>query len=144
MQGKEIPESDHISRYCKPVSLAPSTNKPTLVSFMLRKDESYGSVNWLEYLSQSTRENEIRELRKEFGREGYELRKTGLFAILNVGKTRDAVVKESTDSRKLHFTHEPVNDDSSHGGIHGYTHEDNMIAQLIADTVTNTYNAFAT
>jgi len=41
----------------------------------------------------------------------------------------------------LQFIHEPENDDQSHSGIYGFAHEDNLIAELIADTVIETHSA---
>lgn len=143
MRGDIIPDSDHVSRYCKPRSLAQSTGHPTGVSFMLRNGESYASVNWLEDLALSSRIEEIEEIKKAFANKSFTVAATGLFAVLSVGKTRNEVLKGSTGNRRLQFIHEPEteSDDPSHSGIHGYSHEDNAIALLIADTVIETYNA---
>ncbi len=113
-------------------------------AFMPRPTESSLSVNWLEYLAVSGRQAEIDELRRVFIEEKrYQLRPSGCFALLNVGETTDYVAAESLDSRRLRFVHEPVEEESchdpSHSGIHGYAHEDLVIAQLIVDTVTETH-----
>lgn len=144
MQGELIPDADHVARYCKPQSIAPSTGKPTGESFKLRNGQNpeiYASVNWLELLARSSRGKEIEELRRIFAQKPFKLSTKGLFAVLNVGNTKKYVLKESPDSRRLRFIHEPEFDDPSHSGMHGYAHEDNLIAELIAETVIETQAA---
>ena len=66
---------------------------------------------------------------------------TAKFAILNVGDTIEYVHSNSSDKRTLAFLHEPTEEDPSHSGIHGYGYEDDLIAQLIAEVVRETYPA---
>ncbi len=141
MRNDIIQDSDHVSRYCKPRSLSPSTGLPTGASFMLRDDETYLSVNWLEYLKKTSRVQEIEEVRRIFAKK-FNVASTGMFAVVNVGNTRNFVKNESNDSRQLQFIHEPEDNDPSHSGIHGISHQDNLtIAQLIADTVMECHYA---
>ena len=56
--------------------------------------------------------------------------------MLNVGKTRSHVKRNSEDRRILQVLHEPEKSiDESHSGIHGYRLEDIMIADLIAQSI---------
>ena len=141
MQGDEIPDSDHVSRYCKPSSISLSTGRPTGASFRLRENEAFLSINWLEELNQTSRESEINELRQVFKNKPFQVATTGVFAVINVGRTKSSVVEGAPDSTVLKFIHEPEDDDPSHSGIFGFTHEENLIAELIADSVIETHDA---
>ena len=62
-----------------------------------------------------------------------------IYAILNVGDTINHVNENS--ERKITITHEPSNSDPSHSGIRGYSYEDEMIGDLIAEKVVSTHPA---
>ena len=61
MKGEQIPDPDHIARFCRPLQVADGQIQAT--AFMLRSNEEYLSVNWLEYLNCSNRDHEINEIR---------------------------------------------------------------------------------
>ena len=59
MQGEHLPLRDHTARYCTGSRIA-ENGKPAPAAFHLRKGGSNLSVEWLEYLGQSERPDEIR------------------------------------------------------------------------------------
>lgn len=133
MKNDHLPFDNHISRYCKPKTL--SEEKPTGASFMLRENEQHLSVNWLEHNGMPSREEQIAHIRKSIN---LQLAKTGKLAVLNVGSMLE-YVKSNSDNSSISVLHEPLPDDESHSGVFGYSHEDDLIADLIADKVLETY-----
>ncbi|MBW1982515.1 MAG: hypothetical protein JRJ12_14985 [Deltaproteobacteria bacterium] len=136
MNGRPLPDQDHVARYCKPKTLG-EDGRPSRTSFMLKAAENYLSVNWLEYFGSIKREDQLNKIRQHIQ---LSLASTGKFAVLNVGATLKHI---HTSSRMTHVTilHEPTSSDPSHSGIHGYGHEDDLIADLIAEVVLETYPA---
>lgn len=130
MSGRPLPDQDHIARYCKPKTLN-ENGRPSRTAFMLKPDEDYLSVNWLEYFGEIEREEQLNKIRRHIQ---LSLASTGKLAVLNVGKTLKHVHINSgmTDVSVLH---EPTSEDPSHSGIHGYGYEDDLIADLIAEVV---------
>ena len=104
---------------------------------MIRPDEDFLSVNWLEYFGDIGREAQLAEIRRHIR---LSLAVTGTFAILNVGKTVE-YVRTNSDIQTFAVLYEPTPEDPSHSGIHGYTHEDDLVADLIAETVQETHLA---
>lgn len=138
MKGDKIPDSDHIGRYCKPSAVDNGQIQAT--AFMLRGDEESLSVNWLEFLNCSNREQEVAELRKIYTSK-LSLGARAKIAILNVGEVRKKVFTESLDRRNLEVIHDPLIDDPSHSGIYNLKHDDELIAELVLETVKETYSA---
>ena len=134
MNGDRLPDQDHISRYCAPKT-APD-GQPTGASFMLRREEEFLSINWMEHFGDIGREAQLTEIRKHIA---LSLAASGRFAVLNVGET---IAQDQRNSEwKLAVLHEPTPDDPSHSGVHGYGHEDDLVADLIAEVVLKTYPA---
>lgn len=131
MKGDTLPQSNHVSRYCAPKS-APE-GEPTGASFIMKPEEEYLSVNWLEYFGNIGRNAQIAQIREHIN---IKLAKSGLFAILNISDVVNLIKDKS-----LTVLHEPENGDPSHSGIHGYDHEDLMVAELMAQTVSGVYPA---
>ena len=90
MRGDQLPYQDHISRYCAPKTLA--DGQPTGTSFMLRQDEEYLSVNWLEYFGHIGMSAQINQIREHIE---LSLASSGLFAVLNIGETIDYIQSNS-------------------------------------------------
>ncbi len=134
MSGDPVPDQDNISRYCKPKTLG-KDGRPSRTSFMLRQDEDYLSVNWLEYFGDIGQEAQLDQIRRHIT---LSLAATGKFAILNVGRTLERVHTNS-DKQNVAVLHEPTPEDRSHSGIHGYSYEDDLVADLIAEAVQETY-----
>ena len=65
-------------------------------------------------------------------------------AIINVGEVRERVLTESEDRRNLEVLHDPIEDDPpdpSHSEIYNLTQDDELIAELILETVHEAYPA---
>ena len=139
MKGDPLPGKDHISRYCAPKT-APD-GQPTGASFMPkkgedmpRKGEEFLSVNWMEHFGEIGQKAQIAKIREHIE---LSLARNGLFAVLNVGKVIDHIHR--VGEKKLAILHEPTQGDPSHSGVHGYQHEDLLVAELIAEIVMEIY-----
>ncbi|MDA2933375.1 hypothetical protein MYX82_03425 [Acidobacteria bacterium AH-259-D05] len=137
MKGDQLPESDHVSRYCGGSHV--QDDEVDGSAFMLREKEEYLSVNWLECLHNSDRNRQIHDLRRVLEGKGFSLGKTAIIAVLNVDEVIDHV--QQTVNRTIDVLHEPEPEDPSHSGVFGYTVEDHLIADLIAETVNEKHPA---
>jgi hypothetical protein len=141
MKGQAIPDSDHVGRYCKASTV--ENGEISAAAFMMRETEEYLSVNWLEVLKSPSRVSQIRDLQELYTKK-LKVGATARIAILNVGALRSKVERESPDSRLLRVLHEPEEpDDPSHAGIYEIPHDDEIIAELIAQVVLEKYPARA-
>ena len=138
MKGEKIPDQNHIARFCRPLQVNEEQIQAT--AFMLREGEECLSVNWLEFLNCSNRENEITKLRTIFS-ETFTVGARAKIAVLNVGDVHDKVLTESPDSRNLEVLHDPAMNDPSHSGIYNLKQDDELIAELILETVRESYSA---
>jgi hypothetical protein len=141
VKGDQIPDPDHIARFCRPGQVADEQIQAT--AFMLRSNEEYLSVNWLEYLNCSNRDHEINEIRNVYSAK-LNIGARAKIAVLNVGEVCERVLKESEDRRNLEVLHDPIEDDlydPSHSGIYNLTQDDELIAELILETVHEAYPA---
>ena len=109
-------------------------------AFFLRDGENGLSVNWLEYLTCSNREEEIEKVRNILNTK-LTLKPRARIAVLNVGKTRKKVLEESSDSRNLEVIHTPSSIDPSHNEICNINPEQELIAELILQSVYQVYPA---
>ncbi len=64
MKGDILPDTDHVTRHCRPKQVENGEIQGS--AFMLRKDELGLSVDWLEKLNCSNREDEIAEIRNVY------------------------------------------------------------------------------
>jgi hypothetical protein len=141
MKGQAIPDSDHVGRYCKASTV--ENGEISATAFMMRETEEYLSVNWLEELKRPSRASQIRDLQEVYNKK-LKVGATARIAILNVGTLRSKVQRESPDSRLLRVLHEPEEpDDPSHAGIYEIPHDDEIIAELIAQVVLENHPARA-
>jgi len=141
MKGQAIPDSDHVGRYCKASTV--ENGEISAAAFMMRETEEYLSVNWLEELNRSDRTIQIRDLQSLYATK-LRVGTAAQIAVLNVGALRAKVERESPDSRLLRVLHEPEEpDDPSHAGIYEIAHDDEIIAELIAQVVLEKYQARA-
>lgn len=142
MRGEELPDENHISRLCFRKYVVDGQIQPT--AFLLRRDEDYLSVNWLESLNCSCRNEEIDEI-KNIYKQKLTIKPRDKIALLNVGIVRTKVREESEDRRNLTILHEPQLGpgiiDPSHSGIYNLRHDDEEIAELILITVLESYSA---
>ena len=138
MKGETIPDKNHIARFCRPMQAPEGQIQAT--AFMLREVDRYLSINWLEFLNCSNRENEITKLRTIYS-ETFTVGARAKIAVLNVGEVRKKVLTESPDGRNLEVLHDPAMNDPSHSGIYNLKQDDELIAELILETVRESYSA---
>ena len=138
MKGETIPDQNHIARFCRPMQAPEGQIQAT--AFMLREGEESLSVNWLEFLNCSSRESEITKIRTIYS-ETFTVGARARIAILNVGEVRKKVLTESPDGRNLEVLHDPLMNDPSHSGIYNLKQDDELIAELILETVRDSYSA---
>jgi hypothetical protein len=151
MKGDTIPDQDHVARLCNPNQAPEGQIQPS--AFMLKSEEEYLSVNWLEFLNCSCRESEINELRQLYSRKFSRVGAGARIAVLNVGKICEIVRTERPDNRELKVLHKPELladdpslkvDDLSHSGIYNLNEDNHLIAELIVEEVlseSDTYPA---
>ena len=141
MKGDKLPDPNHITRFCRPMQAPEGQIQAT--AFMLRSDDKYLSVNWLEYLNCSSRDHEINEIRNIYS-EKFNVGARAKIAVLNVGEVREKVLTESPDKRNIEVLHEPIENDvydPSHSGIYNLKQDDELIAELILETVHEVHPA---
>ena len=138
MKGETIPDSDNIARLCSPLT---APNGVILgAAFMLRKNESSLSINWLEYLNCPNRDSEIGELQRIYSKK-LTVSPNARIAILNVGEIRDVVRTETEDNRNIEVLHDPIPDgDQSHSEIHNLKQNNELIAELILEVLPENEN----
>jgi hypothetical protein len=142
MKGQTVPDPDHVGRYCKASTV--ESGEISAAAFMVRESEEYLSVNWLEELNHSGCASQIRDLQKLYAMKFNRVGASARIAVLNVGMVRTKVSNESPDSRLLRVVHEPEEpDDPSHSGIYEIFHDDEIIAELIAQAIIEKYPARA-
>ena len=109
---------------------------------MLRPEESYLSVNWLECTGATSQPQQLAIVRQHLTNKGIKLSAKGRLAVLHLQTVFDYVQSETPDSRGLIAHHEPIRPhDPSHSGIYGYAHDDDLIADLIAKSVQEVHKA---
>jgi hypothetical protein len=139
MKGDTIPDNDHISRLCHNKHVADEHIQAT--AFQLRRDEDSLSVNWLECLKCSSRENEIAEMRKIYAETFSRVGTRAKIAVPNVGEVREKVRLGSPDKRNIDVLHDPKPEDPSHSEIYNLKLDNELIAELILEVVCETYSA---
>ena len=123
MKGQRVPDSDHVSRYCKPSAM--EDGLPLVAAFLMRQGESYLSVNWLEYLRTRDLSSAVDMVRARFLKQSYGLKANGRFVVLNVGRCRSAALRIQ---RHLRIKHIPLKADDSHSGIYGMSEDGFSVA----------------
>ena len=143
MKGDKLPDQDHVVRFCQPTRIADEQIQAT--AFMVREGEESLSVNWLEFFELPSREGSISALRKTYYSKFNRIGAGAKLAVLNISEVCDKVLKESRDRRKLEILHDPEvtpeYEDLSHSGIYHLRHDDELIAELILETVREIYPA---
>ena len=128
MTNQPLPDRDHVSRYCKPSTV--NNGVPLATAFTPRENEPYLSVNWLEYFHEASPSAAMKRVREAFDDKNYQVRRNGMFAVLNVGAVK--AIAFDTIQMHLGIEHMPLADDPSHCGIKGYTCTDLAVAAAIA------------
>lgn len=128
MTGDRLPDTDWVSRYCRPRQVL--DGEPLPAAFMPRNGEEYLSVNWLEYFSAPASADRINQVRETMQSAGFRLSRNGLFAALQIGLSR-AEVKDKFEV-DIEFVHEPLPSDGSHAGIYGLPVHDYALLSDVA------------
>jgi hypothetical protein len=108
-------------------------------AFLLRERspggrEEYLSVNWLEWFPHRDRPDQLQVLRAVLAAKLH-IKASYRLGVLNVGKMREHVRTTATDRPNVRVLHEPEPGDESHAGIHGVQPAEEVIGELIAETV---------
>lgn len=108
------------------------------VAFAVRRGERYLSLNCLDLIcgDHDTRIEHLREIL----RNKLNIKRTSLLAILNVGKTKEAVEGLAT----LKFVHKPEPDDITHCGLYGLEYDDELVQDLVAQSINEVTSAYST
>jgi hypothetical protein len=140
MPGPEIPGTDHVCRFCGQSKC--NDGQPLGAAFMPRRDEPYLSTNWLESTGSRSRPDQLTVIRQHLTDKGRKLSANGRLAVLHLQTVIDYVRSNTPDARTLAAHHEPMLPaDPSHSGIYGYTADDQLIADLIAQVVQEVHEA---
>lgn len=139
MKGDRIPESDYVARYCRPMQVCDGQIQAT--AFLLRDGEEGLSIDWLEIFKSKNREEEITQLRNAYNSRFSRIGANAKVAVLNVGHTSTKVIEGTIDKRKLRFLHDPKDDDISHSEITNLKPDNELIAELIVETIRETHPA---
>jgi hypothetical protein len=139
-----IPDEDHVARHVKGREIEPD-GTVSAAAFMLRGPkedkpaEQSLSVNWMEKTGVPDDTEQLKAILNILRQKGRTVKKSSGFAVLNVGRSREDVRRQSIDQRKLSFVHEPDDGvDDTHAAIHGYSYLENEIATLLAMSVNAT------
>ena len=143
MKGDEIPDANHVSRYCRYKTLT-EEGLPGPQSFSPRQIDSYLSVNWIEYLRCDTREESVDQIRRVY-RDKFKVKSSERISIVNVGEMKRKVYNGTIDHRNLRVRHEPENYvskssgklsvDESHSGVYNFKFDEDFISILISQAV---------
>ncbi len=141
MKSDRLPDTDHISRMCHSKHVDEGDVQAS--AFMLRENDVGLSVNWLEMLQCANREEEIVEIRNVYYSTFHSIGARAKIAVLNVGNVRKHVWMETPDDRNLDVIHAPLNDDETdtHSEIHNMHPNQELIAELICETILEIYPA---
>ena len=137
MKGDPLPNTDHVARFCDRKYITENNNVGP-GAFMLRKDEEYLSVQWLENLGIETANEKMKELKQIFAKY-LKIRPPAQIAIINVGHTCGYVAGES--EYLIRILHQPEPNNNAHSGIFDTMQNDEEIAELIRQTILEIYPA---
>ena len=114
MTGDELPDSDHVARYCSPRLVV--DRLPILEAFVPQPVEAPLSVVWVEYFGDPQDTATFDKLRGSVGAH-LVLRQNGRFAVINVGRAKGAM--QSHPGQSFRIQHAPLEDFPSHAAITG-------------------------
>jgi len=142
-EGDKLPDSNHFSRYCSGAtihtdgSVDPSAFKLRILKGGKKEDKA--SVNWAEYHTTDMDDaiDDIWKIIKRVKRPSVD--DNSVMALLNVGGTISHVAENSPDKRQLEVRHHPNDRNLSHSGIHNLELDDEIVLELIVQTIKKTY-----
>lgn len=130
MTGDDLPESDHVARYCSPRMVVDGL--PLLEAFVPQPLEVPLSVIWVEHFGDAGSEKTFDDLRRSVGA-NLTLRRNGRFAVINIGRARSAVATEP--DQQVRIRHAPLDDFPSHAEISGLEHESPRLSRALQKLV---------
>lgn len=137
MTGPRIPNSDHLARLCAPGRC--DGGRPRGAAFLPKPSEPL-STNWLEITAREQRSEQLAAVRQHLLAKELRLPATGLLAVIHLEASASAI--REAFGRDLFATHEPIDpQDPSHAEMHGFNHEDDAVADLLAMTVIESHPA---
>ena len=98
MIENELPDDAHVVRYVKSSWINDENGSIDGEAFRLRPNDSGVSVNWLEWFGNFTKAQQLNEVRRL---SRLEMRKSGCLAELNVGATKQHVLKHTALSGSI-------------------------------------------
>lgn len=144
MKGDDIPGEHHLTHYCGFAQIHEDDGTIDGSAFIPREGEESVSLNWMEYFSRLSEDQQLAEIRLVLTSKMRRIGAQAVLAILNARTTCDQAVKKS---RKISVKHDPLvpppYDDPSHSGIYGLTIKDDVLGELIAQSVLRTVPAKA-
>jgi hypothetical protein len=117
--GDEIPDTDNVTRLCSLMHLN-DDGWPEGAAFVLKTNEPYLSVNWLESLGIDDRADQIVEVLRVLSTKR-KVAASAKLALINVAEAKAAVKAGSADRLDISFLHDPEDgqfSDPSHSGIY--------------------------
>lgn len=138
MTDDPLPDADNFCRHCLPTDIDPETGKPDGTAFRLRRREEYLSVNWLEYFGVREREAQIEQVRQD-ARKILRLSKESKFATIGVKHAKEYVYANRIEKIYLDISHQPSGKNKSHSGIFNIQPEVDLVADLLAEIVDDTF-----
>lgn len=110
------------------------------------KDHDGPSFNWIEYFESDSIKDSVRELRQFFATgKNFNPGATAIFAVLNVEKTRAAVIDGTQGERHIEFIYDPVDTEKDKDPSHVVAPEikldDELVTDIIATTVIEVHPA---
>ena len=140
MTEDDLPDDDHVVRYVKPTSVQEDGGVDGS-GFIMRQGDNSLSVNWLEFFSGYNKVQQLNEVRRL---SRLKMSKRGCLAELNVGKTKQYVLRELSVLRFVHkpLTPEPEYEaDPSHSEIARLPPREDPQAMLIGDMIAKCVKA---
>lgn len=116
MRGDQLPDGSNVTRLCSKTQLS-EEGWPEATAFLLKTNEPYLSVNWLEGLGIEGRDEQIAEVLRVL-KSKRDVRPSARLALINVGEARTAVRTGTPDNLEIWFAHDPEDNDESHSGAY--------------------------
>lgn len=125
--------SGSTARYCKPSSLNESKN-PSPAAFQRRPErkEGYLSLYLLDYFKKETELENVRSVQLEMARKGFIVKKSGVFAILDIEKSKDFLLENYSEEITFREANLP------HCGLF-HESDDLLISELLIECIDNSY-----
>jgi hypothetical protein len=128
-----IPGEHHLARHCGGSKLR-EDGMPAAAAFSLRDGEDYLSVNWLEITGRDTADEQIACVRGHLVAKGRKIGASSKFAVFMNASLATHIRSETSNLFNLTAIYKPeLPHDPSHSGVHGYSHEDALVEQLISE-----------